>query len=155
MREAMVIAKRELLERVRTKWFVAMTILGPILMIGLIVIPVVIAGKGVKAAKVELVDGTGVLADRLAKAFSDDDQHWQDVGAGDAEGRAVRAAIDLHGVTRKIRDVEPEVVKRLVAAQLYAGRRQRDHEAIHDRHPTGDVQGVERRLGDRGTVVQL
>jgi len=38
-----VIAKRELLERVRTKWFIAVTLLGPLAMIGLVVVPALIA----------------------------------------------------------------------------------------------------------------
>src|SRR5260221_471441 len=76
MREAFVIAKREFIERVRTKWFVAMTILGPVLMIALIVIPVLLAGKGTHGAKIEIVDETGVLGDALVKKFADDSQHW-------------------------------------------------------------------------------
>jgi len=76
MREMWVIAKRELLERVRTKWFVAMTILGPILMIGLIVIPALLAGAGSKGAKLSIVDATGVLAEPIAAAFAADDHHW-------------------------------------------------------------------------------
>jgi len=59
-RNTRVIAKREFVERVRTKWFVAMTVLGPILMIALIVIPVLLAGKGTHGAKIEIVDETGV-----------------------------------------------------------------------------------------------
>ena len=76
MRETMVIAKRELLERVRTKWFVAMTILGPVLMIGLIVIPVLLASSGANGAKIALVDETGRLGDKLVTLFGAGDQHW-------------------------------------------------------------------------------
>ena len=39
IRDTLVIARRELLERVKSKWFVAMTLLGPIFMIAMIVIP--------------------------------------------------------------------------------------------------------------------
>ena len=59
MRETFVIAKREFLERVRTKWFVAMTILGPILMVALILIPALLAGRGGTGAKVDIIDQTG------------------------------------------------------------------------------------------------
>ncbi|MEO6774353.1 MAG: ABC transporter permease [Kofleriaceae bacterium] len=69
MREALVIAKREFLERVRTKWFVAMTVLGPILMIALIVVPVVLASRGTAGAKVEIADDTGELGAKLVQAF--------------------------------------------------------------------------------------
>ena len=76
MRAAFVIAKREFLERVQTKWFAAMTVLGPLLMIALIVVPVLLASHGTDGAKVEITDETGVLGGRLVKAFADDEQHW-------------------------------------------------------------------------------
>ena len=76
MRAAFVIAKREFLERVRTKWFVAMTVLGPLLMIALIVVPVLFASQGTAGAKVAIADETGVLGAKLVKEFADDDQHW-------------------------------------------------------------------------------
>jgi ABC-2 type transport system permease protein len=77
MREAFVIAKREFIERVRTKWFVAMTILGPILMIALIVVPVLFASRGTSGAKIDIVDETGVLGDKLVKSFATESgQGW-------------------------------------------------------------------------------
>jgi ABC-2 type transport system permease protein len=76
MRAAFVIAKREFLERVRTKWFVAMTVLGPLLMIALIVVPVLFASQGTEGAKVAIADETGVLGAKLVKEFADDEQHW-------------------------------------------------------------------------------
>jgi ABC-2 type transport system permease protein len=76
MRETLVIAKREFLERVRTKWFVAMTILGPILMVALILIPALLAGRGAEGAHVEIIDQTGKLGPTLVAAFKQDDQHW-------------------------------------------------------------------------------
>lgn len=77
MREALVIAKREFLERVRTKWFVAMTILGPILMIALIVVPVLLASRGTQGAKIEIVDETGILGEKLVKSFAlESGQGW-------------------------------------------------------------------------------
>jgi ABC-2 type transport system permease protein len=77
MRETFVIAKREFIERVRTKWFVAMTVLGPILMIGLIVIPALLAGRGSEGAKVEIADDSGTLGAQLATAFQADGDHWK------------------------------------------------------------------------------
>jgi ABC-2 type transport system permease protein len=69
MRETFVIAKREFLERVRTKWFVAMTVLGPIFLVGLIVIPAVLAGSGGTGAKVDIIDQTGKVAPLLAPSL--------------------------------------------------------------------------------------
>jgi ABC-2 type transport system permease protein len=77
VRETLVIAKREFLERVRTKWFVVMTILGPILMVGMIVIPAVLAGRGSSGARVEIVDHTGKLGDALVAEFAKDSQQWK------------------------------------------------------------------------------
>jgi ABC-2 type transport system permease protein len=77
MRETFVIAKRELLERVRTKWFVVMTVLGPFLMVGLIVIPTVLASRGSDGAKVDIIDQTGKLGPTLVAAFAADEQHWK------------------------------------------------------------------------------
>jgi ABC-2 type transport system permease protein len=54
-----VIAKREFYERVRSKLFIVMTLLGPILMIGLTVGPALLAGRGTEGAKVIVVDKTG------------------------------------------------------------------------------------------------
>lgn len=66
LRDTLVIARRELLERVTSKWFIAMTVLGPVFMIAMIVIPTLIASKAVVGAKVEIVDKTGVLGEPLA-----------------------------------------------------------------------------------------
>jgi len=77
MRETLVIAKREFLERVRTKWFVAMTILGPILMVGLLVIPALLAGRGSEGAKIEIIDQTGKLGPALVAVFAQSEEHWK------------------------------------------------------------------------------
>jgi ABC-2 type transport system permease protein len=52
----MVIARRELLERLRTPWFIVVTLLGPVLMIALIVVPVVLGRVGDATARIELLD---------------------------------------------------------------------------------------------------
>lgn len=64
-----VIARREFLERVRSRWFVAITVLGPIGMVAMVLIPALIAGRAVEGAKVEILDRSGVLAEPLAEAF--------------------------------------------------------------------------------------
>jgi len=72
LRDMFVIARRELLERVRSTWFVVITLLGPIGMVALVLVPALIAAQGADGAKVEIVDRTGVLAqplfDRLTTA---------------------------------------------------------------------------------------
>jgi len=56
LRDTWVIAKRELTERIRSKWFIVMTILWPILMVGMIVVPALLGGQGTAGAKVAIVD---------------------------------------------------------------------------------------------------
>ncbi len=75
MSPALVIAKREFLERVRSKWFAIVTVLGPILMLALIVVPAVLAGRKPGTVKVEIVDKSGKLGELLATAFVAQD--WQ------------------------------------------------------------------------------
>jgi ABC-2 type transport system permease protein len=66
-----VIARREFLERVRTVWFLVVTILGPVGMVAAIVVPAWLsastANEGVRA---QLVDHTGKVADTLAPALA-------------------------------------------------------------------------------------
>jgi ABC-2 type transport system permease protein len=65
----MVIARRELLERLRTPWFIVVTLLGPLLMIALIVVPVVLGRVGDQTARVEIVDKSGTLGEPLRAAL--------------------------------------------------------------------------------------
>jgi ABC-2 type transport system permease protein len=60
LRDTFVIARRELTERIRSKWFVVMTLLWPILMVGMIVIPALLGNQGSEGAKVAIVDRSGV-----------------------------------------------------------------------------------------------
>lgn len=64
-RDMLVIARRELLERVRSKLYVAMTLLGPIFMVALLVIPALIAVKSGRGARVEVIDKSGELGERI------------------------------------------------------------------------------------------
>ncbi|MBK7540181.1 MAG: ABC transporter permease [Myxococcales bacterium] len=54
-REALVIARREVLERVRSKWFVIGTLLGPIAMLAVILVPALLAAREEKVVKIALV----------------------------------------------------------------------------------------------------
>ena len=65
-RDMLVIARRELLERVKTKWFVAMTLLGPVFMVALVVIPALIASRGTAGARVEIIDKSGEIGEPLS-----------------------------------------------------------------------------------------
>ena len=65
MREMWVIAKREFLERVKSKWFVVMTVLWPVLMLGMMVVPALLGGQGTKGSKVQVVDHSGVIGEQM------------------------------------------------------------------------------------------
>lgn len=60
MPEWLVIARREFLERVRTKWFIIVTILGPLLMIGIIVVPAWLSHRTAQEkTTIDVVDQSG------------------------------------------------------------------------------------------------
>ena len=64
------VIRREYLQRVRSKWFLATTIGGPLFMAALIFLPAYIAQRGEDAARnLALVDRTGVLYERVAPRF--------------------------------------------------------------------------------------
>ena len=66
MNKVWAVIRREFVERVRTKWFLISTILGPIFMIVVTVLPAVLAGTGGGARHIGLLDeGSGSLANRL------------------------------------------------------------------------------------------
>ncbi len=71
-----VIARREFLERVRTKWFVIATLLGPVLMLGLILVPALLARTGGDKNRIALVDRSAPedqalkIADKLQAEFA-------------------------------------------------------------------------------------
>ncbi|MDB4959630.1 MAG: hypothetical protein JWO36_7199 [Myxococcales bacterium] len=76
MRESLVIAKREFLERVRSKWFVIMTVLGPVMIAAAIIVPALLAGRGYEGAKVKIVDKSGKVGERLRVALKDEPLKW-------------------------------------------------------------------------------
>jgi ABC-2 type transport system permease protein len=62
-----VVARRELLERVRTKLFVIGTLVGPLFMIAMIVVPAAIAASSTAGNKIEIIDKTNVLGVSIAQ----------------------------------------------------------------------------------------
>lgn len=66
----LVIARREFLERVRTPWFIIVTLLGPIMMIGLMVLPVILARTSAPS-KIQIRDATGKLGPALVEELEE------------------------------------------------------------------------------------
>jgi len=66
MRKVWAVIRREFVEKVRTKWFVISTILGPLFMISVTVLPSLLISRSGRVNHVALVDdGAGALAERL------------------------------------------------------------------------------------------
>lgn len=55
-RETLIIARRELIERMRTKWFLIGTLLGPVLMVAVMVVPALLAARSEAEVKVAIID---------------------------------------------------------------------------------------------------
>jgi ABC-2 type transport system permease protein len=69
LRDTFVIARREFLERARSKWFAAITLLGPIGIVALVVVPALLLGNP-EGTKVDIVDRSGVLAGPLSDGLT-------------------------------------------------------------------------------------
>ena len=68
MKKFFAVVKREYIQRVRTKFFVVATILGPILMSGFAIVPALMFGiKSGGPTRLAIVDQTGRLYERVAK----------------------------------------------------------------------------------------
>jgi ABC-2 type transport system permease protein len=74
MGKAWVVFKREYLERVRSKWFIVATILGPVFLGIIMVLPIALAARtksSERLSDVIIIDATGSdLGDRVAKSLS-------------------------------------------------------------------------------------
>ena len=68
MRKFLAVVKREYVQRVRTKFFVVATILGPVLMAGFTIVPALMFGiKAGGPTRLAIVDQTGKMYERVAK----------------------------------------------------------------------------------------
>jgi ABC-2 type transport system permease protein len=66
MHKIWAVIRREFLERVRTKWFLIATVLGPVFMIGMGVLPSLLLTRGAGITRIVLLDaGSGPLAARV------------------------------------------------------------------------------------------
>ena len=63
------IVRREYLERVRTKGFVIGTILGPLILGAMMIVPIFAMRSGSKPLKVAVLDGTGTLGPAVEEAL--------------------------------------------------------------------------------------
>jgi ABC-2 type transport system permease protein len=121
------VVRREYLERVRTKAFVVGTVLGPVLMTALMVIPALVARSGGKPLSVSVLDRTGAAGPAVEKALREarfDDKARFEVrpappGPAAEQDAALRAAV-LSGKLDGFIDLPPDAVAKGTAS--YFGR---------------------------------
>ncbi len=66
MNKVWVVVRREFLERVRSKWFIVSTVMGPLLMLAFIAVPIIMASRGTGERMVAVLDaGSGDFGERL------------------------------------------------------------------------------------------
>jgi len=71
MRKFIAVVKREYVQRVRSKFFVVATVLGPLLMAGFTVVPALMLGiKSGGPTRLAVVDQTGKMYERVAKELT-------------------------------------------------------------------------------------
>jgi ABC-2 type transport system permease protein len=92
MNKTWAIFKREYLQVVRKRSFLILTMLGPILLAGLMIIPAFLAVKGLGEKRVAIVDGT----ERLAEAFA-----AGRTGSQTKRGAADRSVLEFEYVASK------------------------------------------------------
>jgi ABC-2 type transport system permease protein len=72
MRKIWVVIRREFVERVRTRWFVITTVLGPLIMVAFVVVPIMLAKRGARERSVAVMDlTTSDFGARLAAALNE------------------------------------------------------------------------------------
>ena len=101
MHKLLVVIRREFIERVRTKWFIIGTVLGPVFMAAVIVLPMLMAEKGAKERNIVVLDATtDGFGARLATALGQTGSvkaTREPVPLGDLEERAGELAKDVGG----------------------------------------------------------
>jgi ABC-2 type transport system permease protein len=90
MTKLLAVIKREYLQRVRTKFFVVATILGPVMLLLFTVVPVYIANINIGGAtRLAVVDQSGRIAERFRETLSrhrDDDEEDSNSGGAAING---------------------------------------------------------------------
>jgi len=117
VRKVAAVVRREFVERVRTKWFIISTVLGPIFLIGITILPAVLATRG-GGARVALVDeGSGGFANRLLAQLQSDGRFAASVVASASAPAALTDSL-----TREVQAKRLDGFLEVTPAALESGR---------------------------------
>ncbi len=98
------VVRREFIERVRNKWFIISTVLGPVFLLGITILPAVLAARG-SGSRIAVVDeGTGPFASRLATQLGAGGRYEVSVVRADSGRRAAAADSLTREVQAKLLD---------------------------------------------------
>lgn len=150
MRKIWAVVRREFLERVRSKWFLISTILGPVFMIGMAVIPGLLLTRGGQggASIVMVNEGAGTLAERVRAQLDRSGRFRVTMLEGSLDHRD--ALVD--SLTRAVQDEHIQGFLVLTQATLEAGiaeYRGRNVSSLRD------MEVLERALRSTVTVERL
>jgi ABC-2 type transport system permease protein len=108
MDKLIAIIKREYLERVRTKWFIIATLLGPLLFLAMTVLPVLFVSQtkaSADATNITIIDATGVgLGERVAAQLRDSAAKVPAVSVVALDGVAAAESLATQTVIRRTRE---------------------------------------------------
>jgi ABC-2 type transport system permease protein len=131
MAKLWTVIKREFLERVRTKWFIIVTIFGPIFFGVIMVLPAYLSVRGMRDAKISdirIIDATGTgLGDRVAARLGGGpmgDPSATEVVIVTPDKLAAAESLATHDVMQKVKRGYLKLDSLTIQQQkaLYAGR---------------------------------
>jgi ABC-2 type transport system permease protein len=160
VRKVWAVIRREFIERVRTKWFVISTVLGPVFMIAMAVLPSLLLMRGGTASHIVLLDeGAGPLAERMRSQLARGGRF----NVGVVEGTADRHAALVDSLTLQVRSQQLDGFLVVTGATLEAGSAEYRGRNVSSLRDMGMLEGAVRqavtveRLARRGvdaSVVQ-
>jgi len=156
------VIRREYLQRVRSKWFIGVTIAAPIIMIAMIVVPIFLSARGNESDQdLLIVDGSDVLYERLvsdfeASGYSVAEERWrvgvvtdlrQQLSDGDIGGFLVLDQLTLEtGEAILYMNDRPSTVRRLTLRSAIARAALEYQLEVHGLDASAMLAGGELRI---------
>ncbi len=171
MSRLLAIIRREYVQRVRSRFFVLATVLGPLVMLGFTVVPALIFNINAGGPRrIAVVDETGRMYERVREAILREPEA-DDKGAGATDGRAQGDANNNAPATAQQKDAQPDAdyvieqvradgrsledVKRVLNERVQRGELDAYIILPRDVIETGRAEYYARNLGDEFTARQL